>query len=130
MYLKIRFVIWYIYFLSSRKHKKPMLWRKKIKYVIIFCNPWSICMQGRTFIFPSRNPSTAFIACFLPSSSPFKMQKKHEKKVFDLQSILLFLHALDMSKTLSPRGTHVNTASQRTSFEQTFICKEWNSTKR
>ena len=50
--------------------------------------------------------------------------RKHEKKVFDLQSIPVFIHALDMSKTLSTRGTHVNTASQRTSFEQSFICKE------
>jgi len=50
--------------------------------------------------------------------------KKHEKKVFGLQSIPVILYALDMSKTLSTRGMHVNSASQRTSFEESFICKE------
>ena len=83
MYRKIQFLVWYICFLSHiQEAQKPMLWRKKIKYVIIFCNPWSICMQERTFIFPSRNPSTAFIACFLTSSSPFEMQKKTREKGF------------------------------------------------
>ena len=80
-------------------------------------------MQERTFIFPSRNPSTAFIACFLTLSSHSRC-KKHEKKVFDLQSIPVILYALDMSKTLCTRGMHINSASQRTSFEQSFICKE------
>ena len=99
MYLKIRFVIWYIYFLSHiQEAQKPMLWRKKIKYVIIFCNPWSICMQERTFIFPSRNPSTAFIACFLTSSSPFEMQKNMRKRFLTFKASPSFLMPLICQK--------------------------------